>query len=424
MSVDDVLVDVKNLWRKFPRDMDHARRYGVHQVARSLLGKTRHDDDLLPGEFWALQDVSLQLHRGESVAILGLNGAGKSTLLKVIAGLQLPHRGSVTVRGTLDSLIELSTGFHPNLSGRENIFIRGAFNGMSRRETAMLFDEIVEFAELEEFIDMPVRNYSSGMFARLGFASAIVGSPDILLVDEILSVGDFTFRQKCLDRMNELKRRSAVLFVSHSFGTVRMFCDRGIVLDHSLKVFEGSATEAIDHLMKLRENSDPETESGPTDDGDRPPAYHPVRGATYRNPKRIADVSCVWLDEKNNHTLKLVRDDRIVLEFGFQLLGEASKLEIDVPIWNSNDELVTVFSTRHDAEHIRPDSNGWVYGQLEIDPALNPGTYHAVLGIQDEGQQIFRDHLAPLEILGEHPRLFGSVRLNHEWIQDDRESDT
>ena len=197
-------------------------------------------------DFWALKDIDLTVAQGETVGILGHNGSGKSTLLKCIAGILKPTTGRVQVRGRVASLLELGAGFHPDLSGRENIFINASFLAIPKKEIARRFDEIVGFAELEPFIDQQVKHYSSGMVIRLGFAVAINVDPELLLIDEVLSVGDEAFQLKCLDRIEEFQREGrTILFVTHSAEQVRRFCDRGVVLHHGEKVADDQPADAI-----------------------------------------------------------------------------------------------------------------------------------------------------------------------------------
>jgi ABC-2 type transport system ATP-binding protein len=197
-------------------------------------------------EFHALHDVSFEVAQGETLALLGHNGSGKSTLLKCVAGTLRPTRGSITTRGRLAALLELGAGFHPDLTGRENVFLNGSILGFSKAQIAGIFDDIVAFAELEGFIDLQVKHYSSGMYARLGFAVAINVEPDVLLVDEVLSVGDEAFQRKCLDRVRRLQREGrTILLVSHATDTVRQVADRAVVLDHGRQVADAVPGEAI-----------------------------------------------------------------------------------------------------------------------------------------------------------------------------------
>lgn len=196
--------------------------------------------------FNALNDVSFEVHEGESVALIGRNGSGKSTALKLISGVMEPDSGFVRTRGRVGGLIEVGAGFHPDLTGRENVYLNAAILGMSKEETDEKFDEIVAFAEVGEFIDTEIKRYSSGMHARLGFAVAVHTNIDVLLVDEVLSVGDAAFRKKCDDKILEFKKLGKTMFiVSHSASTVSRLCDRGIVLKNGEVAFDGPVDEAL-----------------------------------------------------------------------------------------------------------------------------------------------------------------------------------
>jgi ABC-2 type transport system ATP-binding protein/lipopolysaccharide transport system ATP-binding protein len=197
--------------------------------------------------FWALNGIDLEIHRGESVGIIGRNGAGKSTLLKVIAHVLRPTRGRVWVKGNVAPLIELGAGFHPELTGRENVFLNGALLGFSRAQMEERFDRIVAFAELGSFMDAALRTYSSGMVMRLGFAVATEVNPDILIIDEILAVGDESFQEKCMARMSDFRAKgTTILFVSHGLEAVRAICDRAVWIEEGLLKHSGSVGEVID----------------------------------------------------------------------------------------------------------------------------------------------------------------------------------
>lgn len=220
--------------------------------------------------FWALRDVSFAIKKGETVGIIGENGSGKSTLLKLLARILRPDKGRIVVNGKLSALLELGAGFHPDLTGRENIFLNGSILGLSRQEINSKLNEIIAFSELEKFIDNPVRNYSSGMYVRLGFAVAINVQPDILLIDEILAVGDESFQRKCLDKLFELKEQGkTIVIVSHALDSVRQICDRALWLEEGVLKKDGKAPAVVDaYLDKVNQEEqqkaglETETETG------------------------------------------------------------------------------------------------------------------------------------------------------------------
>jgi ABC-2 type transport system ATP-binding protein len=233
----DFAVDVRAVSKRFR--LAHGQYNSLKE--RIIHGGRRKSTE----DFWALDGVSLTVGEGETVGILGRNGSGKSTLLKCICGVLQPTSGEVAVRGKLAGLLELGAGFQQDLTGRENIYLNGSLLGMSRREVDRVFDAIVDFSELEEFIDGPVKFYSSGMYVRLGFAVAVNVDPDILVVDEVLAVGDERFQRKCIDRVMQFQKEGrTILLVTHSADTVRSICDRGVVLSHGRLVAEGEPGEA------------------------------------------------------------------------------------------------------------------------------------------------------------------------------------
>src|SRR5581483_11585040 len=206
-------IRAEGLSKKFGLTLRQSMKYGLHDVARKLLGRRNGDDVLRTGEFWAVDDVNFELRSGDALGIMGVNGSGKTTLLRILNGTYAPDTGRAALRGKIGALIAAGAGFSPLLSGRENIYISGTLLGMSPEEIDGRFDEIVAFSELEDFLDMPVRNYSSGMSVRLGFAIAVVGSPDVLLVDEVLAVGDLNFQKRCYERIQHLEQRGTTIML-------------------------------------------------------------------------------------------------------------------------------------------------------------------------------------------------------------------
>ncbi|HTP24256.1 MAG TPA: ABC transporter ATP-binding protein [Anaeromyxobacteraceae bacterium] len=223
----------------------------VDTLKEAVLGRFRHRHAYQ--EFWALRHATLEVRAGESVGLIGHNGSGKSTLLKVAAGVLKPTEGKVRVDGRVSPMIELAAGFDPDLTGRDNVFLNGALMGHSRKEMAGKMDRIIEFSELGEFIDQPVKNYSSGMYARLGFAIAVDVDPEILIIDEVLAVGDERFQAKCMERIRSIRKSGCTIFyVSHAMGAVAELCDRVIVLHHGALVFDGQPAPAIERYRELQ----------------------------------------------------------------------------------------------------------------------------------------------------------------------------
>src|SRR5574341_2029724 len=201
-------------------------------------------------EFWALRDVSFEIEQGSTFGLVGENGSGKSTLLKCMANILRPDEGRIAVTGRVSALLELGAGFHPELSGRDNVYLNGAILGLSKRQLDQRFDDIVAFAGIDRFIDSPVKNYSSGMYVRLGFSVAINVDPDVLLIDEVLAVGDAEFQQRCTDKIVELKEQGrTIIVVSHSMDSVRNLCDQVVLLEHGRLVTVGPAVEVIDESL-------------------------------------------------------------------------------------------------------------------------------------------------------------------------------
>jgi lipopolysaccharide transport system ATP-binding protein len=241
----NVTVRLDHVSKKFRKgELHNSLRDLIPALGARVLGRGANHSDRR--EFWALKDISFEVSRGEALGIVGANGAGKSTMLKLISRIMKPTTGTVEVHGRLSALIEVSAGFHPDLTGRENIYLNGTILGMARREIAAKFDQIVEFSGVAEFIDTPVKRYSSGMYARLGFSIAAHVNPDVLIVDEVLSVGDYLFQQKCMDRMRSvIQNGTTVLFVSHNLKAVTELCDRTILLSHGNAVDIGSTDSVV-----------------------------------------------------------------------------------------------------------------------------------------------------------------------------------
>ncbi len=242
----DIVLSIKSVSKRFCRDLKRSLLYGVQDIAGEVVGAKRQDVELRKGEFWALKDVSFDLKRGESLGLVGVNGAGKTTLLRIMSGLIRPDHGSVEVNGRVAPLIALGAGFNPILTGRENVYVNMSILGLSKEEIDERFEEVVGFAEISDAIDAPVQSYSSGMAARLGFASAIFTEPEILLIDEVLAVGDIKFRSKCYRKLSDLRKRGTTfVLVSHSPQLLLSTCESAIYLSKGCLVCSGEISKVI-----------------------------------------------------------------------------------------------------------------------------------------------------------------------------------
>jgi lipopolysaccharide transport system ATP-binding protein len=301
----DVVIQVENLSKKYIIGHQKQERYssfrdvianGARSIWQGLSSDRKVTLDDRSEEFWALKDVSFEIKQGDRVGIIGRNGAGKSTLLKILSRITEPTSGKISIKGRVASLLEVGTGFHPELTGRENIYLNGAILGMDRSEIKKKFDEIVAFAEVEKFLDTPVKRYSSGMYVRLAFAVAAHLEPEILIVDEVLAVGDAQFQKKCLGKLEDVgKEGRTVLFVSHNIGAILSLTQKCLFLEKGYLVFNGSSEESTERYLTTGYSS----------------------GRLWRNPIRrntpIRIIECMILDENGAIDGELdVRRDFIV----------------------------------------------------------------------------------------------------------------
>lgn len=242
----DWTIRAEGLSKKFGMTLRRSMAYGLKDSFSRLFGNRVSSDVLRPGEFWAVKDVSFELHQGESLGLMGVNGSGKTTLLRILNGIFAPDAGQVTMRGRVGALVAVGAGFSPMLTGRENIYVNGALLGLGKRDIDGKLEEILAFADIGDFIDSPVKHYSSGMVVRLGFAVAAMCAPDILLVDEVLAVGDLNFQKKCYDYLHRLKcEGTSIILVSHSVGAIWAICDKGLLLHEGQIRASGSVEDVL-----------------------------------------------------------------------------------------------------------------------------------------------------------------------------------
>ncbi len=388
------------------------------QSALSLWNKTR---DLMQGkpviqgdaleELWALRDVSFEIQRGEAVGIIGSNGAGKSTLLKILSRITEPSAGRVSIRGRVASLLEVGTGFHPELSGRENIYLNGAILGMTRVEIKRKFDEIVAFADVEKFLDTPVKRYSSGMYVRLAFAVAAHLEPEILVIDEVLAVGDAAFQKKCLRKMGDVAQEGrTVLFVSHNIASVLQLCGRGILLERGTVTQTGSARQVADHYLQ-------DAAYGRNREVDL--SKRRRRVSLVDSPFRIMKVSLLGGSDQ------LIYRIGELLQFEICFLCDAVLADLRVGL-GINTITGQRLCTFHSPAGFSPARDGM--GRLILSVAtdcLKPGTYTVHVGARsgkvdyDEVPDVtsFEVCLLTTEGCSDDDDNFGFVSVEHSWAQ-------
>ena len=358
-------------------------------------------------KFWALKDVSFNVDRGDAVALLGRNGAGKSTMLKLISRITAPTEGEIRIRGRVASLLEIGTGFHPELSGRDNIYLNGAILGMNRAETSRKMKEIVEFSEIEQFIDTPVKRYSSGMYVKLAFAVAAHLDPDVMICDEVLAVGDLAFQQKCLNKMADIARSGrAVLYVSHNMRTVSQLCNRGLYLDNGHLEYDGT----VERAMELYGGSSARSVSRNLDEVARP-----------RN--RGAMMRMLSIDFENTQSLEYDMDS--VMEFRLKCVAHFAepRLRIRMIVQNSIATPIAMTQTEpfevKDGEtftrRIRFPLDGLAPGEYIIKMSLCAGTPRGRTSyfdtILDVSRFVITDDPAVNSGFFWSERLWGNVRL-------------
>ncbi len=250
----NVVLSVEKLSKKFCKSLKRSMVYGSADVLRGMFGIGSDPGKLRKSEYWALEDINFEVKKGETFGIIGANGSGKSTLLRLINGIFPPDKGKISVSGRIGALIAVGAGFHPHMTGRENIYLNGTILGMTNKEIKLNMEKIIDFAEIGDFLDAPVNTYSSGMYVRLGFAIAIHSKPDIVLVDEILAVGDAKFQRKCLDKIKEMRALGTTFFlVSHNMQNIESMCNRVLLLDHGKPLSIGSPRDVIpqyEHLLQ------------------------------------------------------------------------------------------------------------------------------------------------------------------------------
>jgi len=355
-------------------------------------------------ELWALRDINFSVEQGEALGIIGRNGAGKSTLLKILSRVTAPTSGRVRVQGRIASLLEVGTGFHPDLTGRENIYLNGAILGMSRREIDQKFDEIVDFSGVERFIDTPVKRYSSGMYVRLAFAVAAHLDPEILVVDEVLAVGDADFQKKCLGKMGDVVTQEGrtVLFVSHNMAAVQKLCQRGIFLENGQIVYIGDVVEAVnDYLVSSTSNS-------------------LLWEIVDHPPKADAYFRKVYVSDENWNPAKIITTSdilRVVVEFSLQ--KDLRNLQLSLDLLDQYGNIILVTVPGHQTDQLSTRQGIYRYRTSFPMPVLLPKNYSIRVTLYDTKAQKRLDRVDQINFKAEEvkdePYRLGLLAIKCDW---------
>ena len=399
---DTPVVTVEGLSKKFCRRLKRSLWYGACDLANEVLARPGRRHELRRHEFWALRDMSFELHKGETLGVVGHNGAGKTTLLRLLNGLIKPDTGRIRLRGRVGALIQLGAGFSAILTGRENIYINGAVLGLGKKEIDRRLDEIIDFAEIGDFIDAPVQTYSSGMKVRLGFSIASHMRPDILLIDEILAVGDSSFRERCYNRFTEFKSYGGtIIFISHNSAAIESVCDRAMMLDHGRVVDVGDPYEIVhryeSEMLELSRRAGVDV------------------GAATR-PNLEDDI---WITDVEYYDRAGVRKSELQLGESFEIrLHYETDQDIRFPHFvvalrkgTRQNPFVTVITMLWDGIGLESIPRRGVIGCVLENPALSPGVYSLHAGVQAKASaRLGKKWYAPLRECGSFTVQAGSLR--------------
>ena len=411
MTVSVRFENVSKIYRLSSKSLRGAVSSAMNRILSGRDGRARQGQTVA-----ALQDVSFEIERGEAVGVIGPNGVGKSTTLKIVAGITEATSGRVAVDGRVSALLELGAGFHPDLTGRENIYLNAAIIGMDRKEIEERFDSIVAFSELERFLDTPVKRYSSGMYCRLGFAVAAHADPDILLIDEVLAVGDAAFQTKCLNRMRELKEAgTTILFVSHALPRVRRLCERTILLHGGRVVVDGPSSEVIatyasnpEYASNLASRDDSSTPMECTLNDDKDIGLQ---------DKPVTITQVTLLDRDGGEIKTCATGDRLTVRIEYQASGAIERPTFEIWFHGMDGMAYAIHSTRWDGYAIEA-IEGEGHMNVTFDPVwLLPGSYDIDVAISDHdsvSKYAWRMRVNRVQVRAGKV-ADGLVYLPHEW---------
>jgi ABC-type polysaccharide/polyol phosphate transport system ATPase subunit len=442
----DTAITVRNVSKKYTINEEEGRKRRFWRLLKEILGFFDIEKDAASGEFWALRDISFKINRGESLGIVGLNGAGKSTLLKVILGRMKQNKGVIDINGQAGGLVELNAGFHPELDGMRNIYNKGVLLGKSKSEIDSKIEDIVQFADLGDFINSPVKTYSSGMSVRLGFSIVVHFLPEIIICDEILAVGDFDFRQKCFDKIIELKNESSFILVSHSNANILQFCDKALLLHKGEMISIGDPRLVLKHYSfcnaklntfevreKIRKSeegvSDTVVVKEPTrmeekvvklgEDramfGYDPKTIETLFGPEYESSEAIQDVEFYLNLVKEEDGFTHFAGEPLVAFLSFTLLRECKNLRIGLPFFDQTGKMIMGPDSRdfEPAWSIKGVGKHEMKIELKTLP-VNSGKYWLVMAMKNDPAHIFRRHCGIINIKN-HLGYYGEVYVGSNW---------
>jgi lipopolysaccharide transport system ATP-binding protein len=397
----DIAIKVDHVSKKYCKSLKKSMIYGVSDIAKNSVGLGSHPENLRKDEFWAIDDVSFEVKKGETLGIIGPNGSGKTTLLKMLNGIFWPDRGKISIRGKVGALIAVGAGFHPMLTGRENIYINAAIMGMRKKEVDEKLEDIIQFAEIGDFLDVPVKFYSSGMYVRLGFAVAVHCEPEILLVDEVLAVGDRDFQIKCYRRMHELKKDedTSIVLVSHYEYAMRQWAQKAIVMQHGKMKFCGAGEDAISYYLN---NITLQSETNSPPEG------------SFFDKGLLQEVT--FKNAKEEEIRSIHSGDKLIVDFEYNAPRIIKSPIFGISFYNINGLFAGFWNSY---ENVRlPDIKGAGTVRLTIDPLDLPiDSYQCTVVVNEEEESnILEWKDLKKKLVVERPNnARGLVKLRHNW---------
>ena len=400
------LLEVEGVGRRFSRRANETQAKIAQIILGAFLPWRGRSESPASHDFWAVRGISFALERGKAIGIIGHNGAGKTTLLKLLTGQILPDEGEIRLRGQVGALIDLMAGFQQDTPGRANIYLRSAMMGRSRAQTDELIEDIIAFSELGDSIEAPFHTYSSGMKMRLAFATTVFMDPDVMIVDEVLSVGDFRFRQKCLERIRQMRSKCAFVLVSHSMQDIARFCNEAIVLERGREVFRGEPADAI-HYYESSKCGEPVVTANDQS----------LLGDFLHNEQSIANVSHEWVDLHGKPVHSVQVGEELRLRVGFELKYDPVNLMIGVPIYADDGRCTTALSSEQSRFAIPAQSGRFMKIIVRVPRCqLVPGRYKSVVAVVDGPEFIYRNANIDLHITrGSHPMYAGDFVIEQNW---------